>query len=172
MAVTLEATIAVREGDESSEIPAAELYIGPMITTLPAGGIITHVRFPVWSEGRIGTGFHEVSARRSDFALVSGAAQVALDADGTCLAIAVGVGGACDMPVRLEGLGEALVGRRLDEESIRDAVAAAAEALDTVDDLHASAAYRRRVAATLARRAILQAQNEARDKAMGAPRAG
>ena len=47
-------------------------------------------------EGRIGTGFHEVSARRSDFALVAAAAQVALDADGRCTALAVGIGGAGD----------------------------------------------------------------------------
>ena len=53
-----------------------------MITALPEGAILTSVRFPVWTEGRIGTGFHEVSSRKSDFALVAAAAQVALDADG------------------------------------------------------------------------------------------
>ena len=35
---------------------------------------------PYGARPRIGTGFHEVSARKSDFALVSAAAQVALDA--------------------------------------------------------------------------------------------
>jgi CO/xanthine dehydrogenase FAD-binding subunit len=168
VAVTLDAIIEVQEGEESCEIPAGELYVGPMITTVPSGGIIVQIRFPVWQEGRIGTGFHEVSARRSDFAFVSSATQVALDADGRCLAIAVGVGGACDLPVRLEGIAEALIGGRLEEPKVREAVAAALEALETVDDLHASATYRKRVAATLARRAIL----EARDEAMGARRAG
>jgi CO/xanthine dehydrogenase FAD-binding subunit len=38
------------------------------------------------------------------------------------------------------------------------AVLAARADLDAVDDLHASAAYRKRVAATLARRAILAAK--------------
>lgn len=161
VAVTLQATITIREGAETSEMAADTFYLGPMITAAPAAGLITQVRFPVWAAGRVGTGFHEVSARRSDFALVSSAAQVALDVNGNCIAVAAGIGGACDMPVRLDGLQEALVGRPLDEAAVRDAVGASVDALETVDDLHASATYRKRVAATLARRAILDAGAEA-----------
>ena len=102
-----------------------------------------------------------MSARRSDFAFVAGAAQVALGADGRCTALSVGIGGAGDTPVRLDALSDALVGSRLEEAAVRDAVAAATADLETVDDLHASAAYRKRVAATLARRAILDARDEA-----------
>ena len=50
-----------------------------MMTTLPPGDCLTAIRFPVWRDKRIGAGFHEVSARRSDFAFVAAAAQVALD---------------------------------------------------------------------------------------------
>ncbi len=132
-----------------------------MITALPEGGILTSVRFPVWAEGRIGTGFHEVSARKSDFALVAAAAQVALDAEGRCSALAVGVGGAGDTPVRLDAVSEALLGSRLEEGAVREAVEAATADLEAADDLHASAAYRRRVAAVLARRAIVDARDEA-----------
>jgi CO/xanthine dehydrogenase FAD-binding subunit len=161
VAVTLQATITVQDVSGTTEFPAGEFYLGPMITALPEGAIVTHVRFPVWTQGRIGTGFHEVSARRSDFAFVASAAQVALDADGRCTALSAGLGGAGDTPVRLDGVSDALVGSRLYEAAVGDAVAAAVEDLETVDDLHASAAYRRRVAATLARRAILDARDEA-----------
>jgi CO/xanthine dehydrogenase FAD-binding subunit len=161
VAVTLNATLVVETVAETSELAAGELYLGPMITALPEGGIVTSVRFPVWSGDRIGTGFHEVSARKSDFALVAAAAQVALDADGRCTALAVGIGGAGDTPVRLNTVAEALIGSRLEDGAVRDAVAAATADLDTADDLHASAAYRRRVAAALARRAIIDARDEA-----------
>ena len=161
VAVTLQATIAVQDASGITEIPAGEFYLGPMITGVPEGGIVTHVRFPVWAQGRIGAGFHEVSARRSDFAFVASAAQVALDADGRCTALSVGIGGAGDTPVRLDAVSDALVGSRLEETAVRDAVAAATEDLEAVDDLHASAAYRKRVAATLARRAILDARDAA-----------
>jgi CO/xanthine dehydrogenase FAD-binding subunit len=161
VAVTLEASIIVREGSETIEIPATEFYLGPMITAVPAAGVVTQILFPVWTEGSIGTGFHEVSARRSDFAFVAAAAQVALDADGRCTRLAVGIGGAGDTPVRLGSIADMLVGSRLEERLVREALAAATEDLDTVGDLHASAAYRKRVAATLARRAILDANADA-----------
>jgi CO/xanthine dehydrogenase FAD-binding subunit len=161
VAVTLEATLVVQTVTEDSELSAGEFYLGPMITALPEGGILTSVRFPVWGQARIGTGFHEVSARKSDFALVSAAAQVALDADGRCTALALGIGGAGDTPVRLDAVAEALIGSRLEEGAVRDAVEGATADLEAADDLHASAAYRRRVAATLARRAILDARDEA-----------
>ena len=165
VAVTLQATITVQDASGSAELAAGEFYLGPMITALPDGAIVTHIRFPVWYEGRTGAGFHEVSARRSDFAFVASAAQVALDADSRCIALSVGIGGAGDMPVRLDAVSEALVGSHLDEATVREAVVAGLDNLETVDDLHASAAYRKRVAATLARRAIL----DARDEAAGAP---
>jgi CO/xanthine dehydrogenase FAD-binding subunit len=161
VAVTLNATLIVETVVHTSELAAGELYLGPMITALPEGGILASVRFPVWTGGRIGTGFHEVSARRSDFALVAAAAQVALDADGRCTAIAVGVGGAGDTPVRLDAVAEALTGSRLEDGAVREAVEAASADLETADDLHASAGYRRRVAAALARRAIVDARDEA-----------
>jgi len=161
VAVTLQATITVQDAAGSAEVAAGEFYLGPMITALPEGAIVTHIRFPVWQEGRTGTGFHEVSARRSDFAFVASAAQVALDADGCCTALSVGIGGAADTPVRLDAVSEALVGSHLGEMEVQEAVVAATQVLETVDDLHASAAYRKRVAATLARRAILDARDEA-----------
>jgi CO/xanthine dehydrogenase FAD-binding subunit len=161
VAVTLDATLVVQTVDATIEFAAGEFYLGPMITVLPEGGILTSVRFPVWSEGRVGTGFHEISARKSDFALVAAAAQVALDAEDRCTAIAVGLGGTGDVPVRLDAVAEALIGSRLEGQVVRDAVEAATSELETADDLHASAAYRRRVAATLARRAITDARDEA-----------
>ena len=161
VAVTLDASLAFQSVDETGEIAAGEFYLGPMITALPERAILTSVRFPVWAEARVGTGFHEVSARRSDFALVAAAAQVGLDADDRCTALALGIGGAGDAPVRLDGVAEALVGSRLEEGAVREAVEAATADLETVGDLHASAAYRRRVAAALARRAIAEARDEA-----------
>ena len=55
VAVTLDATLVVQTAEETSELAAAEFYLGPMITALPEGGILTSVHFPVWAEGRIGT---------------------------------------------------------------------------------------------------------------------
>jgi CO/xanthine dehydrogenase FAD-binding subunit len=160
VAVTLDATLIVETVAGTSEVAAGDFYLGSMVTALPKGAVLTCIRFPVWTAGRIGTAFHEVAARRSDFALVAAAAQVALDAGGRCTALALGIGGACAAPVRIDAT-DALIGSRLEEGAVREAVEAAAAHLEAVRDHHASADYRKRVAAVLARRAVLDARDEA-----------
>src|SRR2546426_6887028 len=56
VAVTLDATLVFRNGAEDSQVQASEFFLGPMVTALPATGVLTSVRFPVWRE-RVGVGF-------------------------------------------------------------------------------------------------------------------
>jgi CO/xanthine dehydrogenase FAD-binding subunit len=160
-AVTLDATLIYRETDLSMEVAAADFFLGPMITALPPAACLTAVRFPVWQGAQIGVGFHEVSARRSDFAFVSAAAQIALDENGVCRRIAIAIGAVTDFPIRLAGVEQALVGTRIEGPVARDAIRAALADIDPLDDLHASAHYRRRVAAHLALRAVTDAREAA-----------
>jgi CO/xanthine dehydrogenase FAD-binding subunit len=59
----------------------------------------------------------------------------------------------------------ALCGTRLTHEDIRGAVAEALEDLETVDDLHATARYRKRAAARLAELALTEARDDALEQA-------
>src|SRR5499426_2664401 len=157
VAVTLGATLIYHQGATSVEIAASDFFIGPMITALPAAACLTAVRFPRWRDARIGVGFHEVSARRSDFAFASAAAQVALDDDGVCRRLALGIGAATACPLRLDTVAKALEGRRVEPGVVREAVRAALADIEPLSDLHASADYRRRAATSLAMRAITDA---------------
>ena len=161
VAVTLGATLVYREGSASAEIAASDFFIGPMMTALPPAGCLTAVRFPRWRDARIGVGFHEVNARRSDFAFASAAAQIALDDNGICRRAAVGIGAVTPCPLRLDAVATALEGTRAEEPAVRAAVEAALADIEPLSDLHASAAYRRRAAATLAMRAITDAYRAA-----------
>jgi CO/xanthine dehydrogenase FAD-binding subunit len=163
IALTLDATLSYRAADDLGDIPASEFFIGPTLTTLPAGALLMSVRFPVWS-GRIGTAFHEVNARRSDFAFAAAAAQVELADDGTCKRIMLGIGGVSDIPIRLDEAEEALVDTPLEPDAVRDIVRGALTGVECVDDLHASADYRRRAALTLALRALADAKADAQGK--------
>lgn len=163
IAVILDASLSYRAGSASADIPAREFFVGPMTTALPAGACLTDVRFPVWP-GKVGVGFHEVNARRSDFAFVSAAAQIELTYDGKAKRIAIGVGAATDCPIRLESAEKQLAGTELDESKVKDAVRAALADIEPLADLHATAAYRRRVAVTLAARAIADARAQAQGK--------
>ncbi len=146
-------------GGKASEAHVSEFIVGPMVTSLPQAACLTEARFPVWKEQRIGVGFHEVNARSSDFAFVSAAAQIALDADGRCARIALGIGAATAFPIRIDA--DALVGSRVEEQRVLEVVDAALANVETMDDLHASAAYRKRAARTLAVRAVTDAYKDA-----------
>src|SRR5258708_341305 len=161
-AVTLGAEIMLATTAGATSMPPDDFFIGPMLTSIGQGECVSAIRFPVWPHKRIGVGFFEISARKSDFAFVAAAAQVALDEEGRCLDVALGVGGVGDRPLRLDV--SSLVGTKLDPASAAEAVNAASIELDASSDLHASAAYRRRVAVTLCMRALEQARAEAAAK--------
>jgi CO/xanthine dehydrogenase FAD-binding subunit len=166
VAVTLGAEIMLATADGPTSMPADDFFIGPMLTTINPGECVSAIRFPVWPHQSVGVGFFEISARRSDFAFVAAAAQVALDDDGHCIEIALGVGGVGDRPLRLDV--SPLLGGELDTASMTDAINTAAPELDAMSDLHASAAYRRRVAVALCIRALEQARANAAKPVKGA----
>ena len=131
-----------------------------MVTSVMPGDCVAAVRFPVWSQPRVGTGFHEVSARQSDFAFVAAAAQVALDEDGRCIDAVLGLGGVGDRAERIDI--SALIGADVARLAISDLVRSATEHMEANSDLHVSADYRRRAAAVLGTRALEDAIAEAR----------
>ncbi len=163
IAVTLDAVLEYRAGGRTEKIAARDFYIGPMTTALPGDAVLTSVRIPVWP-GIVGIGFHEVNARRSDFAFVAAAAQVELDSGGKCKRIAIGVGAATDFPIRLPDAEKKLTGSTLDDAAVKNAVVEALAGIVPLSDLHASAEYRRRVAANLAVRAVADARLRASGK--------
>jgi CO/xanthine dehydrogenase FAD-binding subunit len=164
VAATLGATLLWREGGRAMETAAADFFVGPMVTALPPAGCLVEVRFPVWPEHAVGTGFHEVNARQSDFAFVSATAQIALDDEGRCRRAAIGIGAAAATPLRLDSVPEALQGTRAEAEVLRPALVEALEDVEMFADLHASAEYRRRAAVALALRAVSDAYQDARTR--------
>jgi CO/xanthine dehydrogenase FAD-binding subunit len=162
IAVTLGATLLYREGTVTRDIAASDFFIGPMATALPTSACLVAVRFPVWQEARTGSGFDEINARKSDFAFAAAAAQIALDNDGICRRLALGIGAVAAFPFQLDVVARALVGKCIEEDVVHAAVVAALKDIEAMSDLHASSDYRRRVAVTLAVRAINAADQAAR----------
>src|SRR5262249_51356087 len=71
------------------------------------------------------------------------AAQIALDREGVCRRLAVGIGAATACPLRLDAVTSALVGAPLDLDAARSVVTEAGAALEPMCDLDASAGDRR-----------------------------
>lgn len=160
VAVTLGAEIEIANPSDRMRMPADEFFIGPMLTSVMPGDCVCAVRFPLWTHKRVGAGFHEVSARQSDFAFVAAAAQVALDDGARCVDATLGLGGVGDRAIRIDVA--PLIGEIPARAAITEIVRAATADLDASSDLHATADYRRRVAVTLGTRALEDAFADAR----------
>jgi carbon-monoxide dehydrogenase medium subunit len=98
-----------------------------------------------------------VSRRHGDYALVGVAAVVTLDEAGGCRAARIALLSVGDGPVLAAQAAALLVGQAPSDELLRAAAAAVARDIDPPSDIHASAAYRRHLAAVLTRRALARA---------------
>jgi carbon-monoxide dehydrogenase medium subunit len=145
-AVALDAAIDVRSRAGERSIPARSFFRRPNFTALEPGELIVRVRFPATPAGA-GSSFHEVSARYRDYAQVAAAAVVSVDGTAELVLLRV-----ADTPYRLDASAAVEDDAALDE---------LLGGLEPADDVEVSAAYRRRVAPVLARRALREAAERA-----------
>lgn len=156
VALALDATMTVRGVDGERRVPAAEFFAGPFVTALRETDILTGIEFPVASGS---WAFLEVARRPGDYALAMVAVGLQREGD-TCTGARVVVQAVGSKPVRAAGAEKALTGAHVDHAAARAAADALADEIQPVADIHGSSDYRRRVAATLVRRAVLQAAGE------------
>ncbi|MGH2627492.1 MAG: FAD binding domain-containing protein, partial [Anaerolineales bacterium] len=103
----------------------------------------------------------EVSRRHGDFALAGIVVVLAVDPDGRVADARIALFGVEDRPRRRPQAEAALRGTRCAPEALAEAATLAAQELDPLEDLHASAALRTRLAGVLVRRAIERAYRRA-----------
>jgi aerobic carbon-monoxide dehydrogenase medium subunit len=130
-------------------IPTRGLFAGYWSTTLDPAEIITDVLIPA-ARPRQGWSFHEMVRRTSDFAIVAVAVTLTLpERSGARAAATVALAGVADRVVLSNP-------ELIDDDPDRSA-ARIADTLDPPDDVHASGAYRRRLARVLIARAFREA---------------
>jgi carbon-monoxide dehydrogenase medium subunit len=149
--VALGATYHLASARGRRSVPAADFQVGLFTTVLEPDELLAEIEVPPPAAPRVGTAFAEVARRHGDFALVGVAALVGLDAAAVCRVARLVFFAVGDAPAAADVGG--LVGRDT-PAAIEDVARGAATALRPHSDVHASAAYRRRVAASLAARAL------------------
>ena len=145
-AVALDAQVDVRSAAGERTIPARSFFRGPHETALEPGELIVRARFPS-PPANSGASLHEVSARYRDYCQVAAAAVVS---DGRADLVLLRV---ARTPYHVDA------SSALDDDAALDELLAG---IEPEDDVEASAAYRRRVAPVLARRALAEAAERAR----------
>ena len=122
-------------------IPAAELYVGPLESSVGHDEIAVSAYFPALAPGA-GVAFEEIARRHGDYALVGAAALV--DGD----SVKVGYLSVSDVPTVVDLTGVA-------DDDLGEAALAQ---LEPADDIHASAAYRAQLVRVLTERVVRSAE--------------
>ena len=159
--LTLDARVELAGPNGPRELPLGDFILGVRKTALAPGEIVTAILVPDWSPAHspVRTHFLKLGARRYlVISIAMAAAAVALDGTGRIGEARVAVGACSAVARRLAGVEAALRGAEASGTAVRAAVAEAALAeLSPIDDVRASADYRRDAARELVVRTVMAA---------------
>ena len=154
--LALNGSVDVTGARGSRTIDADELFVDLFTTALAPDEIITAVSFPAPKPGS-GAAYEKFRHPASGYAVVGVAAEVSTGSDGIVDWARIAVTGATSKATRASNAEAALVGKRLNDESITAAAAVAATGLDVNGDYFASEEYRRHLISVLTGRALTRA---------------
>ena len=151
--IALDAVFHLRSARAQRACRAQDFFRGLLATALEPDELLAEIEVPGPPASRTGHGFAEVARRHGDFALAGACTVLALDTAGVCRHARLVIFGVGDGP-HLAQATAALLGERPSAARLAEVGRATAEEIDARGDLHATADYRRRVAAGLAARAL------------------
>ena len=158
VAVTLGASIKVKDKNEDITFPANEFFLGPLLTLNSETGCIYEIDFPIPSTKKHGSGFRETSQRNSDYALASAAVQIESNVKNEISKINLAIGGVSDYPQLLNF--ENYWNGEKSINSIKAAILDAINEIEFVSDFHGSSEYRKRAVIQLAYFSFIDALQE------------
>jgi len=155
VAATLGGEIAARSARGTRGIAAPGFFQGLMATALEDDELLEAAHLPIL-EADIRWGFYEFSRRAGDYALAMALATFRLE-NGRIVEPRLGLGGVEGSPRRIAEAEALLAGKPPEIGIFRQAAEAAAAAIDPLEDIQASAEYRRDLVCAVARRALERA---------------
>jgi aerobic carbon-monoxide dehydrogenase medium subunit len=151
--MALNGEIVARSSKGERIIKASDFFVDLMTSAIGPDEIVTEIRIPKPAQPKAAV-YLKVPQSASGFAVVGVAAQLKLK-DGKCEDVSIGVTGLAPRAFRAKSVEDALRGKTLDEATVSAAAANAdADALDAMEDIHASGDYRRHLARVYAKRAV------------------
>ena len=152
--LTLDASVELTSVTGSRVLPLERFLTGYRQTALQPDELLTAVLIPRGTRDDARSAFLKLGLRRYlVISVVMAAVEVTTDPDDRIAEARVAIGACSPVAQRLRSLEAALVGRSLDDVDVA-MIAEHLAALSPIDDVRATADYRRRAAAVLVRRAL------------------
>ena len=158
--------IAVVAGSKGRrEVPVEQIPTAPGRTSLAKDEFILEIKFPARPQRSSDAYLRFIPRTEMDIAVVGCGISVTLDAGGTCTAARVAIGAVAPTVLLVKDAADALIGHKLDAETLAKLDAAARAACKPINDKRGTIEYRTKVAGVLARRVAAIAFDRAMGKA-------
>jgi len=151
--IAARATCVVAGPGGRREVPVEAIATGPGRTSLAKGELVVEFRLPKRPPRSADAYLRLIPRTEMDIAVVGAAVSVTLEAGGTCTEARVVLGAVAPTAILVPEAAAALVGHRLDAETLQRLDAAARRACKPITDKRGTIEYRTQVAGVLARRA-------------------
>ena len=159
--MALDGQLVVAKADGGTRTVALDDFLaGPLMSDIGEDELVTRIEIPA-PAARSGGAYTKHSQVAGDFAIISVAAHITLDPSGICQQASIVVGGVMPKPGRAEQAAGLLQGKALDAPLLTQAGEAAAEEVETEDDVRASAAYRSQLIRVTVPEVVRQASTRA-----------
>jgi carbon-monoxide dehydrogenase medium subunit len=134
------------------EMPVENIVTGPGRTSLEKGEFVVEFKIPRPKPRQCDAYQRFIPRTEMDIAVVGVAVNVTLDANGTCTDARVVLGAVAPTQVVVQDAAQALIGHKLDQDTLARLDAAAQAACKPITDKRGTIEYRTKVAGVLARR--------------------
>ncbi len=143
--------------DGMREVPLESFFRGPGKTTLQPGDIVTSIRLPVLRDGTVGTYIKLGRNRLSDLAIV-GVTVVGWPDEKVVSGfhLRLALASVAPVPLIVDGVEALLADYQTNEARIMEAAQLAMDACDPIDDVRASARYRKYMVRNLSIRGLTE----------------
>jgi CO/xanthine dehydrogenase FAD-binding subunit len=151
--IAARATAVIAGPNGRRQAPVEAIVTGPGQTSLQKGEFIVEFHVPKPKPHQSDAYLRFIPRTEMDIAVVGVGVNVTLDGSGVCSDARVVLGAVAPTQVIAEEAGKALIGHRLDDDTLSKLDAAAGRACKPINDKRGTIEYRVKVAGVLARRA-------------------
>jgi len=155
--LVLEATIHVVGPKGQRQLSISEFFKDVAQDALEHGELVTEIHLPVFP-ARTGAAFIKKGrVAVGDLSLASAATCVIMDDQDRCQEVRIALGSVAPTPLRVKNAERILINKKPENALLEEVAAAAAEEIKPINDVRASAEYRRVLSRTLVARALQEA---------------
>ncbi|MEZ4887024.1 MAG: xanthine dehydrogenase family protein subunit M [Chitinophagales bacterium] len=158
--ISLNAQVEITGKAGKRIVPIDDFFFGFYSTAIEENEILTAIHVPIPSNGT-GNAYHKLERKVGDYATAGAAVQLTLDSNGIVTYAGIGLTNVNPIPLRASRSEQALMGKKLSDNTIAEAAQYASEDCNPSTDLRGDVDYKRAMVGILVTRMIRKAAERA-----------